>query len=182
MDPRKMMGQTESGDWFDQQTGEVIEHSVAMIVPKKQRLSFREGWVAMSQQAMEVFQEIRSADQQRVLWSLLAVLDFENLIQVNQSEIAKSLGMQRPNVNRAVRALVKLGVILEGPKIGVSKTYRLNPHMGWKGSVRNHNQVLQDRMKQANMRVITSPADAEQVQPDPERQALENAGQLNWLD
>ena len=61
-----------------------------------------------------------------MLFSLLEVLDYENLIQVNQAEIARDLGMQRQNVQRSIKRLMELGVILEGVKIGVSRSYRLN--------------------------------------------------------
>ena len=33
---------------------------------------------------------------------------------------------------------------LEGPKIGVSRSYRLNPNYGWKGSGKNHKQALKE--------------------------------------
>ncbi|MEC8195744.1 MAG: replication/maintenance protein RepL [Pseudomonadota bacterium] len=173
------MGQTESGDWFDHETGEVMEYGVAVIVTPKKKMGFREGWVAMSQGAMEVFKDIRSADQQRVLWALLEVLDFENHIQVSQTKICKDLNMAPANVSRSIKALHERGVLIKGPKVGRSLTYRLNPDMGWKGSAKQHNQALQDRMKQANMRVVTSGTEAP---AELERQALEEAGQTNWLD
>ena len=35
-----------------------------------------------------------------------------------------------------------LGVLLEGPKIGISRSYRLNPEFGWRGSGKNHIATL----------------------------------------
>ena len=35
--------------------------------------------------------------------------------------------MNRHNVNRSIKKLIELGVILEGVKIGISRSYRLNP-------------------------------------------------------
>lgn len=178
----RQMGQTSSGEWFDQETGEVMDHSVALIVTPKKKMGFKEGWVAMSQAATDVFKDIRSVDQQRVLWALLGKLDFENLIQISQAEIATDLGMAKANVSRSIKALKERGVLLQGPKIGRSSTYRLNPQMGWKGSAATHNKALQGRMEKANMRVVsTSPEASAPVPVDPERQALENAGQMNWL-
>ncbi|EIT2341618.1 hypothetical protein L1O22_004870, partial [Salmonella enterica] len=40
--------------------------------------------------------------------------------------------------------LIEFGIILEGPKIGRSKTYRLNPQFGWKGTVSNHKKALKN--------------------------------------
>ena len=53
-------------------------------------------------------------------------LDYENLIQVNQAEVAEQVGMNRHNVNRSIKKLIELGVVLEGVKIGVSRSYWLN--------------------------------------------------------
>ena len=40
--------------------------------------------------------------------------------------------MNRHNVNRSIKKLIELGVILGGVKIGISRSYRLNPNFGWK--------------------------------------------------
>ena len=69
---------------------------------------------------------------------MLARLDYENLIQVNQAEVSEQVGMNRHNVNRSIKKLIELGVILEGVKIGISRSYRLNPNFGWKGSAKGH--------------------------------------------
>ncbi len=68
---------------------------------------------------------------------LLSRLDFENYIFVPQVEIAKELDMQRPNVSRAVSVLVERGILLEGPKVNRSRTFRLNHTYGWKGKLSN---------------------------------------------
>ena len=60
---------------------------------------------------------------------MLARLDYENLIQVNQAEVSEQVGMNRHNVNRSIKKLIELGVILEGVKIGISRSYRLNPNL-----------------------------------------------------
>ena len=52
---------------------------------------------------------------------MLARLDYENLIQVNQAEVSEQVGMNRHNVNRSIKKLIELGVILEGVKIGISR-------------------------------------------------------------
>ncbi|CDK52627.1 RepA [Escherichia coli IS5] len=77
---------------------------------------------------------------------MLADLDYENFIQIAQADIAETLGMQKTNVSRAVRALLDVGVIFEGPKVGRSKTYRLNEQFGWKGTVTNHKKGTQKRL------------------------------------
>ena len=92
----------------------------------------------MNQAALITIANELNHDQMRVLMALLAELDYENYIQVAQMDIAEALTMQKTNVSRAVKNLIDFGIILEGPKIGRSKTYRLNPQFGWKGTVSNH--------------------------------------------
>ena len=79
--------------------------------------------------------------------AMLARLDYENLIQVNQAEVSEQVGMNRHNVNRSIKKLIELGVILEGVKIGISRSYRLNPNFGWKGSAKGHREVLHEHLK-----------------------------------
>ena len=80
--------------------------------------------------------------------AMLARLDYENLIQVNQAEVSEQVGMNRHNVNRSIKKLIELGVILEGVKIGISRSYRLNPNFGWKGSAKGHREeALHEHLK-----------------------------------
>ncbi|WGL94102.1 MarR family transcriptional regulator [Arsenophonus nasoniae] len=125
---------------IDSDTGEEVGSFVAIIRPK-QKSAF-ERHFTMNQAALLLIANELNHDQMRVLMALLADLDYENYIQVSQMDIAKILKMQKSNVSRAVKNLLEFGVILEGPKIGRSKTYRLNPQFGWKGTVSNHKKAL----------------------------------------
>jgi hypothetical protein len=132
---------------IDLETGEILPH-VLVTMQRKVPNGFTEGWVAMAQCALEMLaaSDLRG-DDLRVLLLLLGRLDFENLIQLEQSEIAIKMGMQRPHVNRSMKRLKDLGCILEGPKIGRSRTYRLNPSYGWKGSGKSHQKALRTEEK-----------------------------------
>ena len=81
----------------------------------------------MAQESMMMLaQSNLTGNDMKVMWAMLARLDYENLIQVNQAEVAEQVGMNRHNVNRSIKKLIELGVVLEGVKIGVSRSYRLN--------------------------------------------------------
>lgn len=130
----------------DATTGEVLEGIVVSVLPKR-RNGFLNGWLAMSNEAHLVFATRRKEfgeDGFGVMFFLLTKLDYENHLLVNQADVARSLGMHRQNVQRAVKRLIGLGVLLEGPKAGQSRTYRLNPNFGWKGSAENHIRALDD--------------------------------------
>lgn len=125
---------------IDLETGEDLGGFVAVVRPK-QKSAFQRHFT-MNQAALELLAKTLTGEQFKVLMMLLASLDYENFIQVAQADIAEKLEMQKTNISRSVKRLINLGVIIEGPKIGKSKSYRLNPHFGWKGSVSNHKKAL----------------------------------------
>ena len=133
-------------------TGEVMEGAVlGMFFPKRQN-GFREGWIAMAQDALMAVAKMDLGDEaRRLLFAILAKLDYENYILLNQAEIGADIGMQRANVSRALGKLEAEGVLLRGPKAGRSSTFRLNPAFGWKGSAANHQKALKERMRASNI-------------------------------
>lgn len=141
----------------DADTGEVFDGAVlGMFFPKRQN-GFGTGWVAMAQNAMmELARSNLGAQDMRVLFAVLAKLDFENFLLLTIADLAKEIGMQRPNVSDSIKNLENLGVLIRGPKAGRSSTFRLNPSFGWKGSATNHQKALRDRMKAAGMSVVKS--------------------------
>ena len=99
---------------IDSETGEVVDGFVAYVVPKRKN-GFQRGWMAMAQDAMMMLaQSNLTGNDMKVMWAMLARLDYENLIQVSQAEVAQELGMNRHNVNRSIKKLIELGVVLEG--------------------------------------------------------------------
>ncbi|EEB8093211.1 hypothetical protein GI007_24105 [Salmonella enterica] len=127
---------------IDLDTGEEIGSYVAVIRPK-QKSAFQRHF-SMNQAALKALAKELNGEQFKVLMMLLAELDYENFIQVAQIEIAEEIGMQKTHVSRAIRNLIDLGIIFEGPKIGRSRSYRLNPEFGWKGTVNNHKKALRN--------------------------------------
>ena len=80
----------------------------------------------------------------RVLMALCAVLDFENFIQLSQSDLAKLIGMKKENVNRAMAELFERGIVIKGMKVGRSLTYRLSPTFGFKTKGSNFTKLMND--------------------------------------
>ena len=108
------------------------------------KISISEAFHHESRRILRILAKELTGEQFKVLMLMLADLDYENFIQIAQADIAETLGMQKTNVSRAVRALLDVGVIFEGPKVGRSKTYRLNEQFGWKGTVTNHKKALKN--------------------------------------
>ena len=58
----------------------------------------------MAQEAMMMLaQSNLTGNDMKVMWAMLARLDYENLIQVNQAEVSEQVGMNRHNVNRSIK-------------------------------------------------------------------------------
>lgn len=132
----------------DMSTGEVLEDGfVAYVVPKRRNGFGIGGWFSMATHAAKALKQVTRVEDFRVLMALLERLDFENLITANQADIARELEMDRSQVNRAIKRLVEMGALLEGPRVGISRSYRLSPHFGWKGSARNHVIALEQERK-----------------------------------
>lgn len=156
--------QAENGDPADPKTGQVLERSFVAVLQQKAKNGFSDGWVAMSQSAILEIAKSKDlgADALRVFLALASYLDFDNLIQVSQVELGHAVNMRRQNVQRAIKRLVDMEIMIEGPRSGVHRTYRLNPQYGWKGSAKSHRKALDERRKatqeaaqrRANLRVI----------------------------
>jgi predicted transcriptional regulator len=137
---------------FNLNTGERIDGYIAVLQPKTKN-GFKRHFT-MNQEALDIISENLEGAELKVLLKLLKYLDYENLIQIQQKEIADELKMNKSNLHRSITTLIKFGVILKGPKIGKSCSYRLNPNFGWKGTAKNHRKALDDRMKKARMHVV----------------------------
>lgn len=140
---RKMQKYVEQ---VDRETGEVMQGCMVYI-PHRPRITER--WFMAFQDAFEELAKDReiTSEPRRVLDYMFSKLDFENFIQLSQVEIAKALGMHKSQVSEAVKLLTSKQIVLEGPKVGRSKCYRLNPNYGWKGKVKTLQEARREQLK-----------------------------------
>ena len=134
---------------IDAVTGEVLQGTM-MFVPEKKKSAFGKDWFAMAQDALSFLasnRKVLGEEGFAVFCAVASRLDFENFIQISQVQLARELGMSASNFSRAMKRLATLEIIVKGPKVGVSQTYRMNPSVGWKGSARNHFSALQEAKK-----------------------------------
>lgn len=172
------MSQVRVGQ-VDLETGELLEGAALAVIYPKRKNGFQTGWVAVAQNPMlELAKANLGGEANRVLFYVLAKLDFENWINLNQSAGADEIQMKRPNFARGMKKLVEAGVVLTGPKVGRNATFRLNPSYGWKGSAKGHHEALSERMRARGLSLVpggplAAPA-AGQVAPvaEPDRDPL----------
>jgi hypothetical protein len=177
----------------DVDTGEVLD-GVAVFVGQRAPHSYGDRWMQMSQDALTVIardQDLTLVDH-RVFASLNARLDFENWLAVSQASVARELDLDPAQVSRSLSKLRRKRILLDGPKIGRSRTLRLNPQFGWKGSVRKlrqtqadlHGQAYQDEAEQRRSQLRPVEAKAEQAEEtvtETELERLERLGQISMF-
>ena len=144
------VGDSKRPDVVDATTGEVLEHGFTAVLFPKTRSPFGTRFLTMAQDAISTLAKQRKdlgEEGFAVFLAMVGQMSYENHILVPQAELAKELGMQRPNVSRAIRKLLDLGVIEKGPKVGRVHSYKLSSSYGWKGSARNHVIALDQERK-----------------------------------
>lgn len=130
----------------DRKTGEVMQGCMVYI-PYRPKLTER-WFMAFQDTFIEIAKdEDMTGETMKVLFYLFGKLDFENYIQQTQIEIAEGLGMYKQHVSRAMKLLTSKKIVLEGPKVGRSRCYRLNPNYGWKGKVKTMQEARKEQLK-----------------------------------
>jgi hypothetical protein len=144
--------------------GEAVD-GIFVYCPKKHLSPFTsKGFTVMSNDAamMLACADLDGVDL-KVLWLLIAKLEMDNSILINQTELATQMGLKRQHFNRSINKLANQEIIIEGAKLGRLKSYRLNSHYGWRGSAENHAKALEsdpiptplsDRMKQSGIKAV----------------------------
>lgn len=137
----------------DSDTGEKID-GITVLVPKK-RNPYSKGWIMSSQEALQELAKDRelTGETLRVFLLLCGTLDFENWIQISQTEIAKELTLKKPNVSRAMKMLETKGIVLKVKMQGAGQAYRLNPDYGWKGKTINLEEERQTRRSEESKQI-----------------------------
>ena len=106
------------------------------------------GWFKVFQDSLNwLSEQALTGEQLRVLLKLMSRLDYDNYIRVSQKELAAELGMKDTHISRAIRKLRELDVIVEAPRMGKYKLYRLNPRMGYKGKHPEQTVIEYDELK-----------------------------------
>lgn len=130
----------------DRQTGEIMQGCMVWI-PQRPKLTER-WFMAFQDTFIELAKDPDlTLEPKNVLLYLFGKLDFENYIQQSQKEIAEGLGMRKEHVSRAMKILAGKQIILEGPRVGSSKCYRLNPNYGWKGKVKTLQEHRREQLQ-----------------------------------
>jgi predicted transcriptional regulator len=130
--------------YIDERTGK--EYGFPVIFGRKKN-PYGNGWIMNSQEALDIIaedKEIRGFDL-RVFLKVCARVDFENWVHLPIKELGEELRIDKAQISRSIKVLVKKGVLLKSEKIGRSYAYRLNPDFGWKGKVTHLEEYRQQQ-------------------------------------
>lgn len=123
------------GEWVDTRTGEIHATPPIMVQP---RLHWPEESIVVWQDAAKAI--ARNPDlggeALRVWLYIVGSVGYENVLALSHGAIARELGMQRPNISRAIARLVEAEVLQEHGKFGRITTYTLNSKVAWRGSIK----------------------------------------------
>jgi DNA-binding MarR family transcriptional regulator len=141
---------------IDLDTGEILDGVMVMVGRKVRRHPYGKRFVVTNQEALEALAKDPDMTGQtyRVFLYLCSRLDFDNFMQVPQTEIAEELKIGKTKVSPAIALLTAKGVLIQGPKVGRSSVFRLNPQYGWKGKTADLHKEREKRL-----RVVRSPSD-----------------------
>lgn len=85
---------------------------------------------------------------------LMGTIGIGNYVYVNQADMARRLRIQRADASRAVKRLIELQILLQGPKSGRSNTYMVNPAFCFSGGLGNGIKQRTETIKQGKAKVI----------------------------
>lgn len=117
-----------------------------LIYPTRERKTYDEKWLILWQEQSEIgVSVVEQAKMERPLTQteyrvrdyLLGTIGIGNYVYVNQAEVGRDLRLARSNVSVAIKRLIELQIIIQGPKAGRSNTYMINPACCYFGRIEN---------------------------------------------
>ena len=78
-----------------------------------------------------------------VLLFLISIMEYENILNVTQKELAEGLGIDAAEVSRSIKRLIENAYLRIVDKSGRQNIYQLNPHIGFKSRAKNYNLLCQ---------------------------------------
>ena len=105
--------------------------------------------VSMSEQA-EMEKPLTQTEYRVRDW-IMGTIGIGNYVHVNQAEMAKRLRIERATASRAIKRLIELGILMQGPRSGKSNTYMVNPAFCFSGGLGNGIRARTETIKQGKV-------------------------------
>lgn len=111
----------------------------------------------------------------RVWLYIVGSVGYQNVLALSHGALARELGMQRPNVTRAIKKLLDAEILVEHGRFGRITTYTLSSKVGWRGSVKQlakHRQGIgqKERRIRPDLRLVEGGKVGEPARVEDDRQ------------
>jgi hypothetical protein len=130
---------------IDVDTGEVVP---ALVYHRKKWKGER-FFMGFQSAFADIAKKRLGSEAKDVFLLILGRMDYNNMLPIPQSEIARQLGMKKQNVSRAITTLIKAEVLRIDPRF--SSKYRrrliLDREVAWKGKLKHLGEKERDYRK-----------------------------------
>ena len=79
-----------------------------------------------------------------VLLYISGIIDYENVLDISQTQLAKEIGIVQQEVSKSIRKLCELDYLRVIGQVGRQKIYRLSPYFAFKSRAKNYAQMCRD--------------------------------------
>lgn len=134
-----------------------------LIYPSRERKRYDQKWLILWQEQSEIGVSVMeqakmehplTQTEYRVRDYLLGTIGLGNYVYVNQAEVGRELRLARSNVSAAIKRLIELQIVIQGPKAGRSNTYMLNPAYCYFGRIENGVKARRQAIKTGKAKVL----------------------------
>lgn len=85
---------------------------------------------------------------------LMGTIGIGNYVYVNQAEMARRLRIDKKNASMAIKRLIELGILIQGPKSGRSNTYMVSPAFCFAGGLGNGIKARKETIKNHKAKIL----------------------------
>ncbi len=144
----KLVGGNADLMYHDEDQGSVK----VRVVNDKPKNNYKTKWAALFLGEDSFLQEQATMEkpltqtEYRVRDYIMSCMELGNTTPINLEYVGQKLRIKRPNVSKAVKRLVDLGIFIKGPKNGANYCYAVSPEMAFSGH-RGKGEYLQREIK-----------------------------------
>jgi biotin operon repressor len=119
-----------------------VDFPVAYVVPKHKKI-LGEPFMLMFQNALVEVSKNRAltGTDRRVLFYMIGVMEYENLVRLTQRQIAEELQSSQQEVSKSIQKLYDEGYLMIDEIYGSAYIYKISEDLVWKGKTENREKV-----------------------------------------
>ena len=151
------------------------------LIPAHQKY-LKEDYVRFFQGDMKDLANDKTLDGQdlRITLAIISNISYNNILNLSHRELAKQVGIQRPNVTKTVNKLVRKGYLQIIGKQGQQNIYMFNPSIAFKSRAKNLKELKQAWDKETIPNTQNHPIDIDtDLEPDLEDKLDQKVEQLS---